>query len=179
MNYVALLRGINVGGKHKIEMKKLKDIFESLGYENVSTYINSGNVLFKGKGSSLKIRQELEVLLKQKFGFDIPTLVKTEKEIMAITKAIPQTWKNNDTKRTDVAFLFPGYDPKNIIDEIPVKKEFIDIRYVTGALFWNVSRENVYKSQLNKLISHKLYKFMTVRNINTVRVLGRTIGYND
>lgn len=60
---------------------------------------------------------------------------------------------------------------KKSIDDLPINKEFIDVRYVKGALFWNVKRENVNKSQLGKLISHKVYKLMTVRNINTVRYL--------
>lgn len=173
MKYVALLRGINVGGNHKVEMKKLKALFESLGFVNVSTYINSGNVIFEGNGKPWEICQTLELSFKKEFNFDIPTLVKTEKEIIDIMEAIPKTWENDTIERTDVAFLFPQFDSKNIIDELPVKKEFIDIRYVKGAIYWNVKRENVYKSQLVKLIGHKLYKSMTVRNINTVRVLGK------
>jgi len=173
MKYVALLRGINVGGNHKVDMKKIKTLFESLGFFNVSTYINSGNVIFEGSGKPWEICKKLELSFKKEFSFDIPILVKTEKEIVDIAEAIPKTWENNTIQRTDVAFLFPEFDSKKIIDELPIKKEFIDIRYVTGAIYWNVKRENVYKSQLGKLIGHKLYKSMTVRNINTVRVLGK------
>jgi uncharacterized protein (DUF1697 family) len=173
MKYIALLRGINVGGNHKVDMKKLKTLFESLGFVNVSTYINSGNVIFEGSGKTLEICQKLELSFKKEFIFDIPILVKTEKEIADITEAIPKTWKNDTMQRTDVAFLFPEFDSENIIGELPVKKEFIDIRYVKGAIYWNVKRENIYKSQLVKLIGHKLYKSMTVRNINTVRILGK------
>lgn len=173
MKYVALLRGINVGGNHKIDMKKLKTLFESLGFVNVSTYINSGNVIFEGSGRTWEICQKLELSFKKKFSFDIPTLVKTEKEIVDIVDAIPLTWENDTTQRTDVAFLFPVFDSKKIIDELPVKKEFINIRYTKGAIYWNVKRENIYKSQLSKLIGHKLYKSMTVRNINTARALGK------
>ncbi|TGN13385.1 DUF1697 domain-containing protein [Leptospira ilyithenensis] len=97
MKYIALLRGINVGGNRKVEMKKLRNLFESLGYINVSTYINSGNVIFES--------------------------------------------------------------------------EYIDVRYIKGAIYWNVKRENIYKSHLAKVISHKFYKSMTIRNVNTARFL--------
>jgi uncharacterized protein (DUF1697 family) len=173
MKYVALFRGINVGGNHKVEMKKLKTLFESLGFVNVSTYINSGNVIFEGSGKLWEICQKLNLSFRKEFGFDTPILVITEKEMVDIAEAIPKTWKNDVTQRTDVAFLFPQFDSKKIIDELPVKKEFIEIRYMKGAVIWNVKRNNVYKSQLGKLIGHKLYKFMTVRNINTVRTLGK------
>ncbi len=171
MKYIALLRGINVGGNHKVEMKKLKEIFESLGFENIITYINSGNVFFEGSGNQLEICKQLELSFSKTYGFDIPTLVKTEKELMEIVKAIPKTWKNDATQRTDVAFLFPEFDSNKIINDLPIKREFVDIRYVQGALIWNVKRENIYKSQLAKLISHKVYKAMTVRNVNTARHL--------
>ena len=171
MKYIALLRGINVGGNHKVEMKKIKELFESLSFSSVSTYINSGNILFEGAGKPQEIRQKLESNLKKAFGFDIPTLVKTEKEMIRIAEAVPRTWKNDAEQRTDVAYLFPEIDAKKIIDELPVKKEFIDVRYIKGAIFWNVKREDVYKSHLAKIISHKIYQFMTVRNVNTARYL--------
>ena len=60
---------------------------------------------------------------------------------------------------------------KKIIDELPIKKEFLDIRYVKGAIFWNVKRDDYNKSQLNKIINHKSYKLMTIRNVNTARYL--------
>ncbi len=171
MKYVALLRGINVGGNRKVEMKKLKAFFESLGCINVSTYINSGNVLFESKDKQVTILKKVNSGLKTYFGFDIPTLVKTKKEMQQISDAVPRNWQNDSAQRTDVAYVFPEIDSINILDELPLKKEFIDVRYVKGALFWNVRREDVHKSNLAKLISHRLYKFMTIRNVNTARFL--------
>ena len=171
MKYIALLRGINVGGNHKVDMKKLKTLFASLGFDNVSTYINSGNVMFEGSGPPQEISQKLELRFRKEFNFDIPTLVKTEKELVDVVKAIPKSWKNDAAERTDVAFLFPEFDSIKIIDNLPVKREFVDIRYVKGAVYWHVKRENIYKSQLSKLISHNLYKHMTIRNIRTARAL--------
>jgi len=171
MKYIALLRGINVGKERRVEMKKLKAIFESLGCINVSTYINSGNVIFESKDNHENILNKIKDSFKKEFDFEIPFLVKTEKEMKKIANAIPTEWQNDSSQRSDVAYLFPEVDSKKIIDDLPVKKEFMDMLYVKGAIYWNIDRKNYNKSHLNKIISHKLYQFMTVRNVNTARYL--------
>lgn len=171
MKYIALFRGINVGKARWIEMKKLKELFETLGCLKVSTYINSGNVFFEsGKGRSA-IRTDIKAAVKEKFSFTVDVLVKTSSEMRKIAQAIPKSWKNDDTHKSDVAYLFAEIDSAKILADLPVNKEYIDIRYVKGALFWNVSRADYNKSRINKLISHQSYQFMTVRNINTARYL--------
>lgn len=175
MRYVALLRGINVGGNKKVEMKRLKILFESFGFSNVSTYINSGNVIFESDKERNVIKEEIGRNLKKEFGFDIPVLIKTKQEIKKIADAIPKTWQNNSEQKTDVAFLFKEIDSKEIINILPIKKEFIIIKYVIGAIFWNIKRENVNKSRLTKIVSHKIYQSMTVRNINTARYLAEAL----
>lgn len=171
MKYIALFRGINVGGNRKVEMKKLKLLFESLQFTEVSTYINSGNIIFESDKDAKTVLSKILTVLEKNFDFEIPTLVKTEKEMKKIADAIPNEWQNDPGQRTDVAYLFPDIDSKKIIEELPFKKEFVDVRYVKGAIFWNIQKENVNKSQLAKLISHKLYKSMTIRNVNTARFL--------
>ncbi|TGK50200.1 DUF1697 domain-containing protein [Leptospira kanakyensis] len=171
MKYIALLRGINVGGNRKVEMKKLRTLFESLGYTEVSTYINSGNIIFESEDDTKTVLTKITKSFEKIFDFEIPTLVKTEKEMKKIANAIPEGWQNDATQKTDVAYLFPEADSKKIIEELPLKKEFLEIRYMKGAIIWNIKRENLNKSQLTKLISHKLYKGMTIRNVNTARFL--------
>ena len=171
MRYVALLRGINVGGNRKVEMKRLKSLFESYGYVKVSTYINSGNIIFESEDDRKSIQGKIKAGLEKEFGFDIPALVKTESEMKEIAHAIPTEWKNDSSQKSDVAFLFPEIDSRETIEELPINKEFINIRYVRGAIFWNVDRKNYNKSYLNKIVDHKHYQFMTVRNVNTARHL--------
>ncbi len=171
MKYIALLRGINVGGNRKVPMQRLKDLFVSLGYANVATYLNSGNVIFETDTEQEVLQKEIPEELKRKFGFEIPTLIKNEKEVNRIANAIPREWKNDSEQKTDVAYLFPEIDSKKIIDDLPVKKEFIDMRYVKGAIIWNVKKKEYNKSHLNKIINLKQYQLMTVRNVNTARFL--------
>ncbi|MFA6604256.1 MAG: DUF1697 domain-containing protein [Patescibacteria group bacterium] len=173
MKYVALLRGINVGGNKKIEMKKLKAIFESLGFTDVSTYINSGNIIFESGQKRTDLCKIIEVCLKKEFGFEIPMLIKTQREMKKIADAIPEDWRNDSAQKSDVAYLFPEVDSEKTIAELPIKKEYVDIRYIKGAIYWNVGREDYNKSHLNKIIGHKSYKYMTVRNVNTARYLAK------
>lgn len=113
----------------------------------------------------------MELALEKECGFEIRTIIKTEKEMRKIADAIPPAWQNDTVQRSDVAYLFPEIDSKKTIDELPVKKEYMDMRYVKGAIFWNVARKNYNKCHLNKMISHALYHYMTVRNVNTARYL--------
>jgi uncharacterized protein (DUF1697 family) len=173
MKYIALLRGINVGGNKRVEMKRLKTAFEVRGYKEVSTYINSGNVIFSSGKSRDAVRRNIEEVIKKEFGFEIKLLIKTASEMRRIAEAIPPSWKNDSKQRTDVAYLFNKIDRKEIVGELPIKKEFMDVRYVSGAIFWNILRKNYNRSHLNKLIGHKLYQDMTVRNVNTARYLAK------
>ncbi|HPS31713.1 MAG TPA: DUF1697 domain-containing protein [bacterium] len=174
MKYIALLRGINVGTSVRVEMKRLRSLFESLGFLNVATYINSGNVIFESDLPKKSALSMIQAAIENEFGVEIPVIVKTQKEMAAIASAIPDEWRNDTEQKTDVAYLFDDIDSPEIIEKLPVKREFIDIRYVKGAIFWNVSRENYNRSHLNKIISHKLYRLMTVRNVNTARFLAGT-----
>ena len=173
MKYIALLRGINVGGNRKVEMKRLKSLIENIGYTNVSTYLNSGNALFEAEETQEQIQLDFPKALFNEFGFEIPTLIKSDVEIKNIASVIPEEWQNNLEQKTDVAYLFPEVDSEEIIDRIPVKKEYVDLIYVRGAIVWHLMKKNYNKSQLNKLIGQKLYKEMTVRNVNTARFLAR------
>ncbi len=171
MKYIALLRGINVGKTKRIDMKQLKSIFETIGYTSVSTYINSGNIIFESSRKLTIIHDEIKSMLFDSYGYPVSLIVKTSEDLQNIVNEIPLNWINDQSERTDVAFLFAEIDSYEIIDELPLRKEFIDVRYVKGAIFWNVKRENYNKSHLNKLISHRFYQYMTIRNINTARYL--------
>ena len=171
MQYIALLRWINVGGNKKVEMKKVRELFQVAWYSKVSTYLNSGNILFESTKKSLVIQKEIESLLEREFGFKIQTLVKTKQEIHEIVSALPKNWENDDKQKSDIAFLFPEIDSAKTIDMLPIKKEYVDIYYVPGAIYRNIDRKNYNKSQLNKIAGNKVYQYMTVRNINTARAL--------
>lgn len=171
MRYAALLRGVNVGKSAKVPMESLRSLIENIGFWNVATYLNSGNVIFDSELPKREIESSIEDSLSKLTGQKIPVLVKSSLELGLITNSIPNEWQNDDFQKSDVAYLFKEADSKKILESLPVRREFVDVRYVEGALFWNVARENYNKSHINKIIGHVLYEKMTIRNINTARQL--------
>ena len=171
MIYVALLRGINVGGNNKVEMKRLKAVFEQAGMENVSTYINSGNVFFTSNQQSKVIVPALEKAIKDEFGFAIKVLVRDLETIQKVINTLPDEWQNNDQMKCDVMFLWESIDSQKIMDKLTIKPDIDDVLYVNGALLWRVDRKNVTRSGMMKLVGTNLYAHMTIRNCNTARKL--------
>ena len=171
MKYIVLLRKINAGKENRIDTKALKQLFELPGYDSVETYINSGNVIFNSQKGIEILKKEIDESLFGYFQHRIQFILKSHAEIKAIADSIPEGWQNNDDQRTDVAYLFEEIDQPETINELPVKLAFMELKYVKGAIIWNLKRENLNRSQLSKLISHPHYQYMTVRNVNTARYL--------
>ncbi|OQB30021.1 MAG: hypothetical protein BWY08_01410 [Bacteroidetes bacterium ADurb.Bin174] len=165
MIYVALLRGINVGGKNKVEMKKLKTTFELLGFTNVITYINSGNIIFEdfSKGQDV-IVNEIEKAIKLDFKLEIKVLVRDFENIEAICQKLPATWLKNKMMRTDVMFLWENFDRPEIMELLKINP-VDNVKYIPGAVLWNVEGKNYSKSGMIKLIGTELYKNMTIRKL--------------
>ena len=178
MIYVALLRGINVGGNNKVDMKKLKTTFESLGYTNVATYINSGNIIFEDSSKGLEtIVREIEDAIKRDFQLDIRVLVKSFEDINLICKLLPDTWIKNEVVRTDVMFLWEDYDYPEILQQLKINP-VDNVMYTPGAVLWNLEYKNYTKSGISKLVGTKIFRNMTVRNVNTVRKLHQLMEQN-
>lgn len=171
MTYVALLRGINVGGNNKIEMKKLKATFEALGYTDVVTYINSGNIIFDSPEKNVqKLITAIEAAITQDFGLVIKVLIRSFEQIAALHQVIPDNWQHNTAMRTDVMFLWEEYDTPKVIEQLALKS--VDtVQYHSGALVWHIKSNDYNHSAMVKIIGTKLYKYMTIRNVNTFRKL--------
>lgn len=169
MKYVALLRGINVGGKNKINMKQLTAAIENAGYAQVSTYINSGNIIFSTDKPESAIVSEIEKLIHDKFGLDIRVLIRKQQDINKIAQSIPAEWTNGSEMKCDVMFLWNKYSDSSVLKQLSITPEIDDVKYVQGALIWKVDRKNVTRSGVMKLVGTDIYANMTIRNCNTVR----------
>ncbi|WP_348922290.1 DUF1697 domain-containing protein [Enterococcus rotai] len=96
--YIALLRGVNVGGKNRVVMATLKEQFEQHGFTNVSTYLNSGNVLFSSEETNiLQLTEECEKLIESEFGLKIIVTIVSEKMLLEALEQMPEWW-NTDRK---------------------------------------------------------------------------------
>ncbi len=172
MRYVALLRGVNVGGKNKVDMKQLKAVFEEAGMSDVRTYINSGNVIFTSKiRSRIRLGEALEKAIERDFRFRVDVLVRDISSMRALVKAIPRGWRDDGTTRCYVMFLWDDVARPSVLKQLTFKPDIDDVRYVAGAIVWRVDRKNVTRSGMARLMGAPLYKQMTIRNVNTTRKL--------
>jgi uncharacterized protein (DUF1697 family) len=106
MKYVALLRGINVGGKNKINMETLREVCASLGFKNIKTYINSGNVIFEtGRSNNIKLAAKIAKAIEKEFSLTIRVLVRSMSEIENIIENNPFAGKLKNDKDLHVFFL--------------------------------------------------------------------------
>jgi uncharacterized protein (DUF1697 family) len=172
MVYIALLRGVNVGGKSIVSMAALKGCFEGLGFSSVRTYINSGNVIFSAEREDAdKLASRIEAALDRMFDPGVRVLVKTREGLERLAAAIPEEWANNTETRCDVMLLWPTIDNPEILKELPAKPDIETVRYLPGAVVWHIDRPLVTKSNMTRIIGTPMYKQLTIRNLTTVRKL--------
>jgi len=170
MGYIALLRGINVGGKNKIDMKLLKQTFERVGMNDVRTYINTGNIIFSSKiTSKMELSRILEEAIQLDFDLNIRVVIRTVDEFKVIINSIPDSWKNDKDMKSDVMFLWDEVDDESVLTNLVIKPDIDTVIYVPGAILWSIEKKNVNKSGMIKIVGSKLYKQVTVRNVNTAR----------
>ena len=177
MRYVALLRGINVGGKTLIKMADLKACVEKLGFDDVSTYIASGNLLFASdEKDAAKLEAKLERAIEKRFELPVKVVVLDRTAYRRIVKAIPKGWIGDKDRRSNVAFVRRGVDAKKIVRELAPDPEIEEVKAVNGAVMWSTRRDALNKSVMRKLIGGAAYKELTVRNINTTLKLQDLLG---
>ncbi len=179
MQYVALLRGINVGGNNKIDMKRLKISFENQNFTNVKTYINSGNVIFESDSKNIsELSNQVEKTIISDFGLNIKVLIRTKIQISNIVKNLPDSWTNDKDCKCDIMFLWENSDNPEIIQKLNPVSSIDNLQYLSGAVIWQIDRKNINKSGLLKLVGSKYYKEMTIRNCNTVRKINDLFAQN-
>jgi uncharacterized protein (DUF1697 family) len=102
---IAILRGINVGGKRKMLMADLKALCENLGWKEVRTYIQSGNIIFKSEAENQGLEQSLEKAILDEFGFDVPVIVRNVEEFQASIEKNPFYNQEADINKLHLTFL--------------------------------------------------------------------------
>lgn len=180
MIYLALLRGINVGGKNKVEMSRLKTTFEAVGLAEVRTYINSGNVIFADdRRQPAKLTSLVEEAIATEFGFPVRVVLRDIDAVKSVAEAIPTSWKDDSNMRCYVMFLWEEVDEPAVLDRVSVKDNIDDVKYVPGAIIWRVDRAVLTRSGMMRVSGSDLYQSMTIRNCNTVRKLAELMADAD
>jgi uncharacterized protein (DUF1697 family) len=171
--YVALLRGINVGGNNMIPMAALRTCFEAQGLEGVVTYIQSGNVLFSaGEPASAKLARRIEAALASTFNYKASLVLRTRKQMQEIVGGAPAGFgAQPDKYRYDVVFLMSPVTAAAAIKIVPTR-EGVDRAYAgSGVLYFARLAAKATQSRLPKVASMPIYQSMTIRNWRTTTTL--------
>jgi uncharacterized protein (DUF1697 family) len=166
--YLALLRGINVGGNNIIRMADLKQCFEQCGFDNVATYIQSGNVVFVADAHAKEIAPRIESLLSQRFSYASKVVVVPFTQLKyAVDNAPDGFGQRSDRFRYDVVFMRPPLRPADVIDLVPVKEGVDRVYAGRNVLYASRLIAKASQSRLGKIVGLPIYKELTVRNWNT------------
>lgn len=175
--YIAFLRGINISGRNKVPMAELKKGLEGLGYQEVKTYLNSGNVSFSSdENDSNRVTEQIVMLIKNQFRLDIPVFVIGKDDLVDILCNAPDWWGNEDQEIYDnLIFIMPPATFADVFKEIGEAKEGLEkILGYKEAIFWSFSRKNYQKSNWwSKTARADISNKLTIRTANTVRKLLR------
>lgn len=171
--YIAFLRGVNISGKNKVPMAELKKGFEEIGFAEVKTYLNSGNVIFSSdKDDMEKITNRIETMIKRQFGFDLPVFVISKKALEDILAHAPDWWGSDDKEIYDnLIFILPPATFADAFNEIGEPKEELEkIKDYKEAVFWSFSRKDYQKTNWwSKTAIANISTKLTIRTANTVR----------
>ena len=168
--FVALLRGVNVGGQNSVSMAALKESFARLGLKDVRTFINSGNVLFRSSAADARtLERRIDRILADEHGLASKAVVRSEAEMARLVKTIAGTWKPKAQWKYNVMFLRHTVDSPRVLDGIALKPDIERAVYCPGTLLWSASLSGFSRTAMKKLVGHPLYQEMTVRGVNTTR----------
>ncbi len=147
--YIALLRGINVGGNNIIRMADLKQSFEELGFSEVTTYIQSGNVLFNSsEGDKQLLTGKIEAHLSERFAYQSKIVLVTQDQLRQIVESAPQGFGEE-----------PGEYRYNVL--------FLKEPLTAEVLYFSVLTSRATQSRLSRIVGQPIYQWITIRNWNT------------
>jgi len=168
--YIAFLRAVNVGG-HIIKMEELRKIFESLGYSNVETFIASGNVIFETNGkTSSSLEKQIEKRLQERFGYEVKTFVRTDKEVAAIASHQPFLASTIEAAAgLNIGFLTEPMDDSASKKLMLLKTEVDDFHINGREIYWLCKKKQSESTFSNLIFQKSVGKSTTFRGANTIK----------
>ncbi|GHV46070.1 hypothetical protein AGMMS49546_33390 [Spirochaetia bacterium] len=173
IKYVALLRGINVGGNNIIKMDGLRKIFEKIGFSDVKTYIQTGNVIFNDtEKNKSKLTEKIEEKLFKETKSKINIVILTVFEINEIILKKPENFGENDEEyKYDVIFLIEPLKTKDAIKKFNPREGVDKIYAGKNVLYHSILKKERTKSHITKIIESEIYSKISIRNWNTTKKL--------
>ena len=173
-SYLVLLRGINVGGRNKVSMAELRAALEGLGFENVETYIASGNVLLDSRLGAAKVAESIEAALPKTFKLDaelIRVAVLSADELEAVIERRPKGFGDEPKKYHSDAIFLMGIDIDDAMAVFSPKEGVDRVWPGDGVVYSQRLSAQRTKSRLNRIVASPLYKSMTIRSWQTTLAL--------
>jgi uncharacterized protein (DUF1697 family) len=167
--YIALLRGINVGGKNLINMVELKACFEAQGFTNVDTYIQSGNVLFNSEEQDqARLTSQIEEALIKTFNYSSRVVVRSDRDLQQTVANAPKGFGSEPTTfRYDVIFLKEPLTAAEAMQHVATKEGVDQAIAGEGVLYFSRLVSRASQSRLTRIINSPIYQNLTIRNWNT------------
>lgn len=164
--YIALLRGVNVGGR-VIKMAELKVCLEKSGLKNIETVLQSGNVVFESESNENELKEKVETILTETFSYPAKAQVLHAENLQEIISAYP-FGRGSDTQHDYIIFIENGLE-KQLIAEPYSLGEGESVKVGVGTIYWRVNKGSTLKSNFAKILTNSKYKtFHTNRNIKTL-----------
>lgn len=172
MEYVALLRGINVGGNNKVVMSELREQIATAGFGHVRTYINSGNLLFEAEDQASRedVAQAVEDLLARHYDFPIRLALLTAQDYLVQLDELPDWW-HGEVARRDALFYTRGLDRHHVRERIEAMELGDEaVHFGEHAVFWGkLDEKSFLKTAYHKrLLREEFYRQVTIRSGSTI-----------
>ncbi len=171
--YLALLRGINVGGNNIIKMADLKICFEDMGFSDVVTYIQSGNVIFRSAEKEKKsLTTKIEKGLSERFSYNSRVVIVPHAQLKNVVNGAPQGFGADAASfRYDVLFCIEPLTTAEMIQKVKPREGVDQMFEGESVLYFSRLISRASQSYLSKIITFPEYKLLTIRNWNTTSKL--------
>jgi uncharacterized protein (DUF1697 family) len=171
--YIALIRGINVGGKNKVSMGQLKSELEARGFERVISYINSGNIIFSSSKTDLvELVSDIETILHSAFSVSTKVAVIEVGQFHRAVKQAPSWWNKQPDDKHNALFIIAPATAETVASIVGAPKDEYEKVHITEQLiYWTAPLKTFSRTRWSKIVSTAAYDSVTIRNANTVMKL--------
>ena len=167
--FIVLLRGVNVGGKNKISMAALKASLVKLGFTNVITYINSGNIILNSSLDEAAIKNICETIITDTFHLNILVCVISVDDLRDALANAPLWWNNNNDSKHNAIFVIPPATAAAVCTSVGEStSEYEQTAFYGNVIFWSAPLATFSHTRWSKITLNKAaYNAITIRNANT------------
>lgn len=174
--YVALLRGINVGGRNPVSMAALREAFQAEGYGAVATYLNSGNVVFEAEADPAGLEGEVEAMLGRRLGLELMVVVRSRRRLGAVVRRAPEGFgRSPHLYHSDVIFLRAPLTPRRALGVVETREGVDQVWPGRGVLYFSRLSARRTQSKMSKIVGTPEYRLMTIRSWSTTTRLAELL----